>query len=68
MAHIVVLIAKNSADVEALAKVRQYKIVSDIIEFESLNKDALTYKPPYFEPPLGHVQTGQPGAIALAEA
>jgi len=68
MAHIVVLIAKTSADVEALAKAHQYKIVSDILEFESLNKDALAYKPPYFAPPLGHVQTGQPGAIALAES
>lgn len=68
MAHIVMLIAKTPADVEALATTRQYKIVSEIYEFTSLNKDALTYKPPYFAPPLGHVQTGQQGAIALAEA
>lgn len=68
MADIVVLIAKTAADVQALATVKGYSIIGEIVSFDSLNKDAVVYRPPYFAPPLGHIQTGQPGAIALAEA
>jgi hypothetical protein len=68
MADIVVLIAKTPEDVKALAIVKGYTILSDIKTFDSLNKDAVIYSPPYFQPPLGHIQTGQTGAVALASA
>ncbi len=68
MADIVVLIAKTPADVKALAIVKGYTILGNIETFHSLNKDAVVYSPPYFQPPLGHIQSGQSGAVALASA
>lgn len=68
MTDIIVLIARDETDVKALATVKNYRIIGDIVTFDSLNKDSVIYKPPYFSPPLGHVQTGQAGAVALARA
>jgi len=66
MPHITILIGKDAPEVAALAKVKGYTIIGDIQVFDSLNKDTAIYHPPYFAPPLGHVQTGQKGAVALA--